>query len=263
MDCEACRRQLDELTGFANTIQLPSSRQSGNPQTDDHASGQRRDSALLGGVLARLANSSRIGLPALEPNVSAKNGPDGVFDSQAAAHRLRSRRLGTIPSPARLDVAAHCGGAAECGRMVGQSVRRNRDARAADQRADHDPRGRRGRPPRLDGQPARHGGVGRRRRAAPAARAGELLALADGTPQARSQLVRAQAQAAIRSRLEEPLRRGEFTGFACYLLPESCLADDDGCTGRRGARRIPPGILRPRDDEGRRPCRSRSSVHCC
>src|SRR4029078_12245479 len=48
----------------------------------------------------------------------------------------------------------------------------------------------------------------------------ELLALVDGSPEARNRLARAPAQAAIRSRLAEPLKRGGFTRllliFACW-----------------------------------------------
>jgi tRNA A-37 threonylcarbamoyl transferase component Bud32 len=55
----------------------------------------------------------------------------------------------------------------------------------------------------------------------------ELLALSDGTSEGRSQLLRAPGQAAIRTRLVGPLRRGGFTGFLLISHTGIALAVDD------------------------------------
>jgi hypothetical protein len=55
----------------------------------------------------------------------------------------------------------------------------------------------------------------------------ELVALSDGTPEARSQLIRAQALLAIRSRLDGSLRRGEFSGFTLISPSGVIVADNE------------------------------------
>jgi hypothetical protein len=60
----------------------------------------------------------------------------------------------------------------------------------------------------------------------------ELCSLGDGTPEARGQLIRAQAQAAIRSQLSEPLQKGSFAGFLLISPSGIVLAvDEDAAVG--------------------------------
>ncbi len=220
--CETCRRQLDDLTGFANTIHSLRPEQTSDHQTGDDPNGQHQDSVRLGGVLARLANSSRIGLPALEPSAAAnKSGPassthnNGTSNSIAATGRFLRRHVWTWPLIAAALLCA-----------AGWWVNRTVEKAMHEQRINE-------LKTVLEADLAALGvWMGAQRVTAeiladdeqlrPLVR--ELLDLADAAPNAPSQLVRAQAQTAIRSRLGEPVSRGKFIGFAIFSPAGMVLA---------------------------------------
>ncbi len=205
VECEACQRRLDELTRFASSTPTFSARR-------DAGEGP----PLPGGVLARLANSSRPMLRLVEQKAQEKSSPAESaarrFSSSSvisASGRFVRRQFWTWP----LIAAALLGGA---GWWVSQSVEtamRQQRINELKTVLEADVAALRG---WIDNQRATAELVAADDQLRPLTQ--ELFALPDGTPEGRSRLIRGPAQTAIRSRLAESLRRGGFTGFLLVSL---------------------------------------------
>jgi hypothetical protein len=220
--CASCRQQLDDLTGFANTLHTLRPEQAGDREAGDRAIGEQQDPVRLGGILARLANSSRIGLLPLDPSIPAKKltpaspNRSSTASSIASTARFLRRHVWTWPLIAAALLSA-----------AGWWVSRTLEHAMREQRINElntilksDVAALR---VWMDAQAATAELVAADEQLRPLA--AELAALADGTPDAPRQLVRAQAQTAIRSRLEVPITRGKFTGFGICSPAGVVLAD--------------------------------------
>jgi hypothetical protein len=235
VECEACRQRLDGLTDLANSLRavplaaVPLTAKAGG-----------EGEPAKGGVLVRLASSSRALVPRLEqPLASQLDGaarptaakakeenesptPPSRISSMtspvAAAGRFLRRQVWTWP----LIAAAILGGA---GWWVGYRVESSlRDQRINELttvlKAD---------------VAAIRSWMNHQRDAAASAAADdqlrplvqELLAAGADAAPSRAALVESPAQAAIRARLQGPLARGNFTGFVLVSPSGVTLADDD------------------------------------
>jgi hypothetical protein len=215
VSCEACRQQLDKLTQFAQSVHTFGASPIGNGQGQPQSAG----------VLARLANSSRPALrraeqssPEKKQSSKSRTSRFGGSTTIRTSGRFLRRQFWTWP----LIAALVLGGT---GWWVSQSVENAmRRQRIHDLKTvlEADVAALRG---WMDNQRATAELVAADEQLRPIA--SELLALADSTPEARSRLIRSPAQAAIRSRLDEPLRRGGFSGFLLVSPAGIAVAVDD------------------------------------
>ncbi len=216
VSCEACQRRLEELTGFADAI----------PSVIAVENGSDARLPRPGGALVRLANAS---IPVLSVVVEGNETKSdswtqsmrrrlGGWSSLLASGRFLRRQVWTWPLIGALLLGS-----------AGWWVHRSVESAMRQQRVD-------GLTTILDADVAAlRQWMDNQRATAELVAADEtlqtmvqeLLALSDSTQEARSRLARAPAQAAIRHRLIEPLRRGGYTGFLLICPSGIALAADE------------------------------------
>jgi serine/threonine protein kinase len=220
VDCEDCRRRLDELTSFS----LAAHTRFSVRHTDDSEPARR------GGVLARLANSSKPAMRVVKLDAPAKKRLSESFARRFGASatisksgRFLRRQIWTWPlvAAAILGVAAWWVSHSVEVAMREQRIHTLNTVLQADVAALRI---------WMDNQRAAAELVAADERLRPMVQA--LSALAGEFDGARTRLVRAEALDAIRSTLAEPQRRGGFVGFLLVSTTGIALAaDDDAAVG--------------------------------
>jgi serine/threonine protein kinase len=215
VECDACRRRLDELTSFAGAMKSRVS-----VRRDDNA-----EPMSPGGVLARLANSSKPALRVVKANTPAKKRLTESFLRRLGrsatitdSGRFLRRQAWTWPLIA---AAVFAVGAWLVGGSVEEAMRKQRanmlhtvlnaDIAALRQW--------------IDNERAAAELVAADERLRPTVQ--ELSALTGDSAGARARLIRAPAQDTIRSFLTGPQRRREFVGFILVSPTGTILAADD------------------------------------
>jgi hypothetical protein len=239
--CELCQRRLDELTRFAPKIDIIirsipfDARVAGAIPLDVRSAASENGNANgargHGGVLARLANSSRPALRLVGQNGSEAQTPSasalrrlGNSSAIAASGRFLVREYWIWP----LIVAALLGGAGWWVSRSVESALRQQRITELNMVLDADLAALRG---WMNNQRAIAQLIADDARLVTIVQ--ELLAVADGTPAAHSRLVQSPAQAEIRPRLARPMENLGFTGF--HLISPSGIAlalDGDAPVGR-------------------------------